>query len=231
LQVKGVDSIWEGISQPASEVRKFPMVVMINRASASAAEILAAALKDHGAAVLVGEISYGKGTMQTLFQMYHGGYLKLTTAEFASPLGNRIEGNGVEPQFLVSLEEEQLLSALKLLRYRLEEVEGGAFLLDAALREMNNEDSNIPLPLENNGETFFPLRAVLLYTGRFIQTGQLPKVYNFNWENRLYTIDINQLTISSTDGRGKEQTSEILLYRDYSYVSRAFLDELGISFP
>ncbi|MDO9533790.1 MAG: S41 family peptidase [Bacillota bacterium] len=231
LQIKGMDSAWEEVETLAGDRRKFPMVVLINGGSASAAEILAAALKDNGAALLVGEISYGKGTMQTLFQMDHGGYLKLTTAEFASPLGNRIEGNGVEPHFLVYFEDEQLLTALKLMRYRLEEGDGGVSLLDAALREMRDEDSKIPLPEQINGDTYFPLRAALLYTGRTIQSEKLPGVYNFNWENRLYTIDINLLTITCTDSRGKGQISNIFLYRDYSYVSRAFLEqEVGISF-
>jgi len=231
LQVKEANTAWEKIEPPAGERMQLPIVVMINRGSASAAEILAAALKDNGAAILIGETSFGKGTMQTFFEMEHGGYLKLTTAEFASPLGTRIEGYGVEPHFMVYLEDEQLFTALKLMRYRFEEGRGGASLLEAALKEMRDEDSKIPPAVQIDGDTYFPLRAALLYTGRTIQTEEISGLYNFSWENRLYTLDINSRTITSMDRRGKVQKSDIFLHRDYTYVSRAFLEnELGIWF-
>ena len=62
----------------------YPAVVLIDGGTASAAEIFSAALKDNWKALLVGEASFGKGTMQSVLPLEHGGYLKLTVAEFAS---------------------------------------------------------------------------------------------------------------------------------------------------
>lgn len=73
-----------------------PIVVLINKGSASAAEILAGALKDHGRAILVGTRSYGKGTVQTVIPMGQGTAMKLTTAKYFRPLGESVEG-GIPP--------------------------------------------------------------------------------------------------------------------------------------
>jgi len=70
---------------------KYPIVVLVNKYSASASEILAAALQDHGRAVVIGERSYGKGSVQNIIQMEgDGGRLKLTTASYWRPSGKNI---------------------------------------------------------------------------------------------------------------------------------------------
>jgi carboxyl-terminal processing protease len=73
-----------------------PIVVLINKGSASAAEILAGALKDHNRAILVGGRSYGKGTVQTVIPMGQGTAMKLTTAQYFRPLGESVDG-GIQP--------------------------------------------------------------------------------------------------------------------------------------
>lgn len=73
-----------------------PIVVLINKGSASAAEILAGALRDHGRAMLIGDRSYGKGTVQTVIPMGRGTAVKLTTAQYFRPLGKSVDG-GIEP--------------------------------------------------------------------------------------------------------------------------------------
>jgi carboxyl-terminal processing protease len=77
-------------------VAGLPIVVLINKGSASAAEILAGALKDHDRAVLVGGRSYGKGTVQTVIPMGRGTAMKLTTAQYFRPLGESVDG-GILP--------------------------------------------------------------------------------------------------------------------------------------
>src|SRR5262249_13040303 len=70
---------------------KCPMVVLVNRYSASASEIVAAALQDHGRAVVVGERTYGKGSVQNIIEMEnHTAALKLTTASYWRPNGKNI---------------------------------------------------------------------------------------------------------------------------------------------
>ena len=74
-----------------------PVAVLINAGSASAAEIVAGALKDTHRAVLVGERSFGKGSVQSIFRLRDGEGLRLTTAHYYTPGGEVIHGHGVSP--------------------------------------------------------------------------------------------------------------------------------------
>jgi len=77
-----------------------PIVVLVNAASASASEIVAGALKDHGRALLVGRKTYGKGSVQTVLPLSHGGAVKLTTSRYFTPSGASIHGKGIVPDVL-----------------------------------------------------------------------------------------------------------------------------------
>jgi carboxyl-terminal processing protease len=83
-----------------------PIVVLVNGGSASAAEILAGALKDHGRAILVGGRTFGKGSVQTIIPFSRSDGLKLTTARYFTPSGNSVEG-GIEPDIAVKQEPER----------------------------------------------------------------------------------------------------------------------------
>lgn len=74
-----------------------PVTVLVDQGTASAAEILAAALRDNGRAKLVGWPTYGKGTVQTFFDLEDGSGLKLTTARYFTPKGNSLESKGLIP--------------------------------------------------------------------------------------------------------------------------------------
>lgn len=74
------------------------IVVLVNRGSASAAEILAGALKDNRRALIVGERTFGKGSVQTVSRLYHGGAIKQTTARYYTPSGTSIQAIGITPQ-------------------------------------------------------------------------------------------------------------------------------------
>lgn len=80
-----------------------PVVLLMNSSSASASEIVAGALKDHGRALLVGERTFGKGSVQSLFELSTGTALKLTVAHYFTPLGRSLQGVGVEPHVDVKL--------------------------------------------------------------------------------------------------------------------------------
>lgn len=82
-------------------VKQLPCVILIDRGSASASEILAGALKDNGYCTLLGEKSFGKGSVQTSFNLPNGDALILTTAYYYTKSGVKIEGNGIEPTFVV----------------------------------------------------------------------------------------------------------------------------------
>jgi len=79
-----------------------PLVVLVNEFSASAAELLAGALKDQARAVVVGARSFGKGSVQTLLPLGYGGALKLTTALYYTPRGSTLQARGVSPHVTVN---------------------------------------------------------------------------------------------------------------------------------
>lgn len=79
----------------------YPVVVLVNRDTASASEIVAGALQDHKRAVIVGERSFGKGSVQTLFGLDDGAGLKLTIARYFTPSGKSIQDTGVVPDVVV----------------------------------------------------------------------------------------------------------------------------------
>ena len=83
---------------------KFPIVVLIDKNSASASELLSGALQDTKAALIVGEKSYGKGSVQTVIPMFQDDGLKLTIAKYYTPLGRSIDGTGIAPDVEVALE-------------------------------------------------------------------------------------------------------------------------------
>jgi carboxyl-terminal processing protease len=85
---------------PGDLIDGAPLVVLVNGGSASASEIVAGALKDHGRALLVGRRTYGKGSVQTVMPLSHGGAVKLTTSRYFTPSGASIHGKGIIPDVL-----------------------------------------------------------------------------------------------------------------------------------
>lgn len=79
----------------------YPIAVVVNERTASAAEVLAAALADHGRAKLVGTPTYGKGSVQTAIELEDRSVLKLTVARYYTPRGRSLEGQGLWPDLVV----------------------------------------------------------------------------------------------------------------------------------
>jgi len=88
------------------------LVVLIDRWSASASEIVAGALQDHGRALAVGEQTFGKGSVQTLIELNDGSGLKLTIARYYTPSGRSIQARGIVPDILVPSGLEKTSSAI-----------------------------------------------------------------------------------------------------------------------
>ncbi|MCJ7785937.1 MAG: S41 family peptidase, partial [Desulfobacterales bacterium] len=89
----------------------YPLVVLINGGSASASEIVAGAIQDHGRGILLGTQTFGKGSVQTIFSLKDGAGLRLTTARYFTPNGRSIQAKGITPDITVKLllpEEEKI---------------------------------------------------------------------------------------------------------------------------
>ena len=111
-------------ARSGDEVKGKPIIVLINNGSASASEIFAGALKDHKRAIILGESSYGKGSVQSIIPLRNGGGMRLTISKYYLPSGNSISEVGVTPDIIVeeigkdfkidSKNDNQLNYALKL---------------------------------------------------------------------------------------------------------------------
>ena len=84
-------------AKPTDVLHGAPLVVLVNGGSASASEIVAGALQDHQRAIIMGQKTFGKGSVQTILPMDNGSALKLTTAKYYTPSGTSIQATGIAP--------------------------------------------------------------------------------------------------------------------------------------
>ncbi len=124
---------FEQYAHAGDALESVPMIVLVNGSSASASEIVAGALQDHHRARIVGERTYGKGSVQTVVPLGKGSAIKLTTSRYLTPSGRSINGTGIDPDVVVHAradqqyrgdsgpterkDDPQLLEALRLISY------------------------------------------------------------------------------------------------------------------
>jgi carboxyl-terminal processing protease len=111
-------------SEVNAQLKDYPLAVLVNKGSASASEILAGALQDYKHGTIIGETSFGKGSVQNYEQYNDGSSLKLTVAKWLTPLGHSIDEVGITPDIEVVLtnddynqdKDPQLDKALEILQ-------------------------------------------------------------------------------------------------------------------
>ena len=96
------DSQLKFYAKPSDALHNSPMVVLINDGSASGSEIVAGALQDHRRALIMGQASFGKGSVQTVLEMSNQSALKLTTGRYFTPSGRSIQNSGIQPDIEVA---------------------------------------------------------------------------------------------------------------------------------
>lgn len=100
-------------AEAGNDLPGIPLVVLVNEATASASEIFAAAIQDHGRGVLVGTRTFGKGSVQTPLGLPDGSSIKLTTARYFTPKGRNIHRDGerkdfgIEPDYIIQMSDEE----------------------------------------------------------------------------------------------------------------------------
>lgn len=128
-----------------------PIIFLVNEYSASASEILSAAVKDYGKAFFIGKTTYGKGVAQNMFPLSDGSYIKLTTFKFFSPKGSVIQHVGITPDLQVNEDEDSLHTASLILSNI--NKDGKLFKLNSkVMKEIvkNKNDKTISITLNKN---------------------------------------------------------------------------------
>ena len=95
------DSKLKFTAKPSDILRDAPIIVLVNGGSASASEIVAGALQDHERAIIMGEQTFGKGSVQTILPMNNEAAVKLTTARYFTPSGRSIQASGIKPDIII----------------------------------------------------------------------------------------------------------------------------------
>ena len=116
-----------------------PLIVLVDRGSASASEVLAGALQDHGRALIVGERTFGKGSVQSILPLRNGSGIKLTTARYYTPSGRSIQAEGIRPDLVVEQVEivdanDQRLREADLDRHLSNDTDVKAIIPDVSVR-------------------------------------------------------------------------------------------------
>ena len=153
VSTEGRHSVEKYFAKGGDELKGIPIVVLVNLGSASAAEIVTGCLQDLHRAVILGEKTFGKGSVQSIFPLDNGWALKLTVAKYYTPSHRVIHEHGIEPDVVVPMTEEQEAALL------LTRLPGGLDALDATNRIRVAQIQDVQLERAED-----LLKGILLYS-------------------------------------------------------------------
>lgn len=194
---------------------RMPVAVLVNNDTASAAEVLAGALRDHGLAMLVGGCTFGKGVLQTVIPLETGGALKVTTHRYFTPSGINLDGNGLIPDREILTPELQVAAALQVLKNNnILELEFN--IKDSKIR-VNGQEIEYPfMPLVESGHLFLPLRLTLEALGYRVSPSEKGvRISGFGDTMEVYPGSSNL----RLNGEEKVLNRAVLIDRGVRYIS------------
>ena len=149
------------MATPGDALAGIPLAVLVNEGTASAAEIVAGALKDHRRALIVGTKSFGKGSVQTVLPLPDGRAIKLTTARYFTPSGNSIQADGIQPDVEVRRAEVRELEP----GFVIKESNLGGHLESGTKQPSSNHDADSGKSVDNQlHEAVNLLKALALFS-------------------------------------------------------------------
>jgi carboxyl-terminal processing protease len=185
-----VDNSYQGIEKP--------LVVLVNKGSASAAEILAAAIKENGVGVVIGTETFGKASVQQLVNLNDGGVLKMTTAYYLTPMGSNINGIGLMPNVYIEDDDQQLTEATEILtkwlRNKHRELFSPAITLFVGEHKSFVKGKEVAMaeaPFVEGGRTYVPIRFVSESLGLQVNWNEKEQEIRIMNDNRIITMKPN----------------------------------------
>jgi len=139
---------------------RLPLIVLVNKETASAAEILAGAIQDRNAGIIIGTETYGKATVQSLVPLVNGGALKFTSGKYLTPNGRQINKIGLKPDFYIPDSHDQIIEAVWMLNNKVHN--SLTYQLNNALFVLNGKTRKAEVkPYLTKGNFMVPLRSTV----------------------------------------------------------------------
>lgn len=173
-----------------------PLIVLVNKETASAAEILAGAIQDTNAGIIIGTDTYGKATVQSLVPLVNGGALKFTSGKYLTPNGRQINKIGLKPDFYIPDSHDQIIEAIWMLNNKVHN--SLTYQLNNDLYVINGKVINCSVkPYLAKGNFMVPLRSTVESIGgkikftapNSIQLTLGEDIIKFNLNSRYFTLN------------------------------------------